>query len=163
MKRLLTATLVALTALLVACTKVNSGVGGVFNFDTDLKLMFEVAANVNPDEKHTPSPIYLRFYELTSDKSFNRASFLELYENDTAVLGDELIAKQELKRLAPGESRAERFVVAKNTRYVALFAEFFQYKNAKFKVVFPVTSNNVVENTARIELNDTHLLLRSAK
>ncbi len=148
---------------LCACTKVNSGVGGVFNFDTDLKIIFEVANNINPDEKHTPSPLYVRLYELKSDKIFARAGFLELFEEDEALLGNELIAKQELKRIAPGEARQESFVVSKDTRYVALFAEFFQFKNAKYKVVFPVTSNNVIENTVRIEINDTNLLLRSTK
>ena len=149
--------------MLAACTKVNSGVGGVFNFDTDLKVIFEVAGNINPDEKHTASPLFLRFYELTSDQRFEQANFLELYEADTKVLGDQLITKRELKRIAPGEARTEQFVVDKKTRYVALFAEFFQFKNAKYKVVFPVTSNNVIENTVRIEINDTNLLLRSAK
>lgn len=148
---------------LTACTKVNSGVGGVFNFDTDLKVIFDVNKNINPDEKHTPSPLFIRFYELKSDKRFERANFLELFEQDEAILGDELISKQELKRIAPGEPRTERFVVDKDTRYVALFGEFFQFKNAKFKVVFPVTSNNVIENTVRIEINDTNLLLKSAK
>jgi len=149
--------------VLAGCARVNSGVGGMFDFDTDLKVIFEVKDNINPDEKHTPSPVYIRFYELKSDKRFNRAKFLELFERDEELLGDELITKQELKRIAPKEPREERFVVDKETRYVALFAEFFQYKNSKYKVIFPVTSNNVIENTVRIELSDTNLLLRSAK
>ena len=49
-----------LALCLTACTKVNSGVGGVFNFDTDLKLVFEVDKNITPDEKHTPSPLFRR-------------------------------------------------------------------------------------------------------
>lgn len=163
MKSLLKGIVIALAFALTACTKVNSGVGGVFNFDTDLKIIFDVAGNINPDEKHTPSPLFLRFYELTSEQRFAQANFLELYESDTKILGDQLITKRELKRIAPGEARTEQFVVDKKTRYVALFAEFFQFKNAKYKVVFPVTSNNVIENTVRIEINDTNLLLRSAK
>ncbi len=154
---------VGLIFVLAGCTRVNSGVGGMFNFDTNLKVIFDVKDNINPDEKHTPSPVYVRFYELKSDKRFIRAKFLELFERDEALLGDELITKQELKRIAPKEPREEHFVVDNETRYVALFAEFFQYKNSKYKVIFPVTSNNVIENTVRIELNDTNLLLRSAK
>lgn len=148
--------------LLASCTKVNSGVGGMFNFETDLKLVFDVAEDINPDEQHAPSPLFLRFYELKSDQAFKQADFLSLYENDEALLGDDLLAKRELRRIAPGEARTERFVVDKETRYVALFAEFFQYKNSKFKTVFPVTSQNVIKNTVQIKITDNNLLVISA-
>lgn len=155
--------ILGLLVLLTACTKVNSGVGGMFNFETDLKLILEVDEDINPDENHTPSPLYLRFYELKSDKAFAKADFLSLYENDDALLGDDLLAKRELRRVAPGETRTEKFVVDKETRYVALFAEFFQYKNSKYKTVFPVTSNNVIKNTVTIKITDNNLLVISAK
>ena len=99
----------------------------MLGLNTNLKLEFKVADNINPDEKRTPSPVYLRFYVLKSDKQFNKTDFLELYERDTESLGDDLLSKQELKRIASGEAREEKFVLDKETRYVALFAEFFQY------------------------------------
>lgn len=145
------------------CTKANSRVGGMFDFDTDLKITFAVGDNINPDEKHTPSPLYVRFYELNSENAFQHADFLALYEGDDNVLGKELITKKELKRITPGGNRVENFVVSPDTRYVALFAEFFQYKNAKYKLVFPVTSHNVIGNTVRVEITDNKMQLRVAK
>ena len=158
----LTLSVFVLVVCLSACTKVNSGVVGMFNFDTDLKVVLEVSDDINPDEKHTASPLYLRFYELTSDKVFNKTDFLELYENDETILGKDLIAKQELDAVLPGVSREERFVVDPATRFVAIFAEFYEFRNSKYKLVFPVTSNNVIENTVRIEISDNKLILRSA-
>lgn len=148
---------------LSSCTKVNKGVGSMMGFDTNLKVIFVIGDTLNPDENHTPSPLFVRFYELSSQNAFQHADFLELYESDESVLGKDLIAKQELGRIVPSGDREQDFVVDADTKYVALFAEFFQYKNAKYKLVFPVTSHNVIENTVWIEINDNKMLLRKAK
>ncbi len=150
----------ALLAPLLSCTKVNSGVVGMFNLDTDLKLILLAGKDINPDEKHSPSPLFIRLYELSSDQAFNRADFLELYEKDDALLGKDLIAKRELNRLVPGETQEDGFVLDANTRYVGLFAEFYEYKNSKYKLVFPVTPKNVVKNTVRIEVTGNQMLMQ---
>ncbi len=142
---------------LAGCTEVNSKVGGMLKLNTDLKLQFVAGNNLNPDENHTASPVFIRLYELSSDKAFAKADFLDLYENDEATLGKDLIAKQELSRLLPGETRSENFVMDKETRYVAMFAEFFQYKNSRFKVIFPVTANNIIKDRVLIEINDNQM------
>jgi len=155
--------LVLLSLSLLSCTKVNSGVVGMFNLDTDLKLMLIAGKDINPDEKRSPSPLYIRLYELTSEHAFNKADFMGLYERDEALLGKDMLAKRELNRLVPGESQQEVFVVDPKTRYVALFAEFYEFKNAKYKIIFPVTSKNVVKNTVRIEVTGNSMLLQSAR
>lgn len=155
--------LILLTCGLWGCTKVNSGVVGMFDLDTDLKVIFIAGKDINPDEKHSPSPLYIRLYELTSDHAFIKADFLALYEKDDALLGKDLIAKRELNRIVPGESREETLVLDPKTRYVALFAEYFEYKNAKYKLIFPVTSKNVIKNTVRIELSGNNMLLQSTR
>lgn len=149
--------------LVVGCTKLNSGVVGMFELDTDVRITFLVDEDVNPDEKHTPSPLYVRFYELQSDKAFRQADFLDLYERDETLLGKDLIAKQELNRLVPGKNREERFVVDPETRFIGLFAEFYQFKNAKYKVIVPVTQKNVIANALRVEISDNQMVLRSTR
>lgn len=145
------------------CTKVNSGMVGMFELDTDLKLVLVGGKDINPDEKHSPSPLFIRLYELSSDQAFNKADFLELYEKDDALLGKDLIAKRELNRLVPGEVQEEKFVLDAKTRYVGLFAEFFEYKNSRFKVIFPVTSKNVIKNTVHVDLTGNQMLLQRAR
>lgn len=154
---------VMLIGPLLSCTKVNSGVVGMFELDTDLKLVLVAGKDINPDEKHSPSPLFIRLYELSSDQAFNNADFLELYEKDDALLGKDLIAKRELNRLVPGEVQEENFVLDPKTRYVGLFAEFFEYKNSRFKLVFPVTSKNVVKNTVHVDLTGNQMLLQRAR
>lgn len=146
-------------ALLQGCGSMDSKVGGVLNLDTDLKLVINVDSDVNPDEKGHPSPVFLRMYELKSPTLMEQADFIALYERDTEVLGKDYIAKLELKRLAPGDARVEKHVLNAETQYIALFAEFFDYKNAKYKVVFPVTSNNIIRNSINIRLSGTDIII----
>lgn len=141
------------------CSTVNSKVGGVLNLDTDLKLNFVVESDINPDEGDKPSPLFVRIYELKSEKLFEKADFIEIYERDKEVLGADFISKQELKRLTPGESRTERFVISEDARYVAIFAEFFQYQSAKPKVIFPVTTNNVFRDSVTIKVSGNTMML----
>ena len=135
---------------LSSCTAINSGVGGYFGFDTDLKLTFKVDADINPDERKKPSPLFIRMYELKSTKMFNNSDFIDIYERDKEVLGADLIAKQKLKRLKPGEGREDSFVLDEKTAYVALYAEFLQYKDSIYRVVIPVVQNNVISTQATV-------------
>lgn len=142
-----------------ACTSVNHKVGAALNLDTDLKLELNAASNINPDEKEKPSPVFIRLYELKSTAAFDKADFIDLYESDEEILADALVAKQELKRLTPGTQRVDQLVLNKDTEFVALFAEFYRYKDAKAKVVFPVTASNVVRNSIKIEVVENEIKL----
>lgn len=145
---------------LAACTKVNHKVGEALSLDTNLKLQITSSAEINPDEKKQSSPVFIRLYELKSLKAFEAANFIDIYESDVDTLGDTFIAKQELKRVVPGTERVEHFVLSKDTRYVALFAEFYRYKDAKAKLVFAVTASNVVRNSKKIHVNGNTISLR---
>lgn len=143
----------------IACSSSKSRVGSAFNFDTDLKLTFVVDADINPDDNKSPSPVFIRMYELKSPTLFDKADFIDIYERDKEVLGGDFINKQSLKPLKPNEGRMERFVLQSGTRYVALYAEFSQYPGSVYKVIFPVTENNVIRNKATIKITGTRMTL----
>jgi len=146
-------TVVVAIAVLPACTSLNTKVGGVFKLDTDLKLTFKADADINPDDKKRPSPLFLRMYELKSTKQFEKANFIDLFERDSEILGADLVAKQTLKRLRPGDDRVDSFVLKPETRYVGLFAEVLQYKDAKFKILIPIAPTNVFASSAVIYIS----------
>lgn len=145
-------TLVVGIAAMTACSSLNTKVGGVFKLDTDLHLTFKADADINPDDKKRPSPLFLRMYELKSTKQFDKANFIDLFERDSEILGADLLAKQTLKRLKPGDERTDKFVLKPETRFVALFAEYLQYKDAKFKVVIPIAPTNVFASSGTVYL-----------
>lgn len=135
------------------CSTINSKVGGALNLDTDVALSFIADNNINPDDTGRPSPLFIRLYELKSPRQFERANFIDLYEREGEVLGADLLGKQTLKPLKPGDQRKDTLVVNKEAQYVGLLAEFLQYKNAKFKVVIPVTSRNVVASSSVVRIS----------
>jgi len=142
-----------------ACTKLNTKVGGILDFDSDLLISFFVDADVNPDDNKISSPLIIRMYELKSPKIFKKTNFIDIYEKDTEVLGADLVAKQKLKPIQPGENRKVSFVLNKETEYVGLFAEFLKYKNAEFKLIIPIAKTNVFSSSANIQLSGNKLIL----
>lgn len=139
--------------LMMSCSSQESKVGKFFNLDTDVELSFKVDANINPDDSKTPSPLFIRMYELKSPTAFEKASFIDLFERDKDILGADMLSKQRLKRIKPGEDYQVQFVLSDKTQYVGLFAEFLQYKNATFRVVIPVVSHNILETSGRIRIS----------
>lgn len=158
------AKLLALTVAcywLVACASGNkSVVGGYFGLDTDVSIEFLVDADSNPDELGVGSPLFVRMYELSNPKMIQKADFIDLYEQDEKTIGADLVGDvHRLKRFKPGEGRVEKFVLDEKTKYIALYAEFLQFKDSKFKLVIPVVANNVFINTAVIRISGNQMLL----
>lgn len=145
--------LLTITLGLSGCATVNNKVGTALKFETDLKLTFKVDADINQDESKKPSPLFIRLYELKSPKMFNKADFIDLYDRDKEALGADMVAKQALKRLKPGEDAQVRFVLDKETRYVGLYAEFLDYKDSEYKLVFPVVANNVIRTAVKLQVS----------
>ncbi len=146
--------------MLTACQTMNSKVGSYFELDTDLQIDFIVDADINPDESGSASPLFIRMYELKSDKMMGKSDFIDLYERDKEVLGADLVARHELKRFKPGESRTEHFVLEKTADHVALFAEFLDFKDSKYKLIIPVVANNVFRNKVSIQVSGNELILK---
>ena len=145
--------LVVLLAGLASCSTMNTKIGGLLNLDTDLDLTFKADTDINPDANNVSSPLFIRLYELKSDKQFRNADFFDLYERDKEVLGGDMLGKQRLKRIVPGEEREKDFVLDPQTRFVGLFAEFQNYKSATYKVIIPVSPTNVVASSSTVHIS----------
>ncbi len=67
---------IVLTGLmLVGCASNKSVVGGYLELDTDISIEFIVDSDSNPDELDIGSPLFVRMYELKSEKMMNKAEF----------------------------------------------------------------------------------------
>ncbi len=145
-------------ALLSACQSNKSSIGGFFNLDTDINIEFYVDANINPNESGRPSPLFIRMYELKSNKMLKNAHFLDIFENDKEALGADLVVKHKLKLIKPGENRIDQFVLEPETKFVGLYAEFLNFKTAKYKLIIPVVVNNVFRNSVAIRVSGNELI-----
>lgn len=149
--------LLVATVLFVGCSSQESKVGGMFKLQTDLTVTVDAANNINPDVRDDPSPVFLRVYELSDRDAFAQADFIELYERDQSALGDALVQRRQLPRIAPGDLQRHKLVLDSSTRYVGVLAEFFQYEDAVYKVVVPVTARNVFRDTLELRISGNQL------
>ena len=154
--------LAVIPVVLTACQSMNGTVGGYLGLDTDLEINFIVDADINPDELGKASPLFIRMYELKANKMMKKADFIEIYERDKEILGADMVVVHKLKRFKPGESRTEHFVLDKNANYVALYGEFLEFKEAKFKLIIPVVANNVFRNSVVIRVSGNELIFDEA-
>ena len=154
--------LLAMIAALSSCQAMNATVGGYLGLDTDVQIDFVIDSDINPDELDTPSPLFIRMYELKTAKMMRRADFIEIYERDKKVLGADMVKVHKLKHFKPGESRTEHFVLQEDTNYVALFGEFLEFKDAKYKLIIPVVANNVFRNSVVIRVSGNKLIFDEA-
>ncbi len=155
--RVIYCVLFAALVLIGGCSSSKNRVGGALNLDTDLKLNFIVDANINPDDKKRPSPVFVRLYELKSPTVFNKADFIDLYERDKEILGEDFVNKQTLKPLSPGTTRTDALVLKNGAGYVALYVEFSQYRGAAYKLTFPITQHNVMKNEITVKISGTDI------
>lgn len=126
-----------------------------FNFSTTAELQFEVAEMVNPDSDGRSSPVVVHLFALSNDQLFKREDFLSLYSDAESRLQSDLLEKQLLKELVPGEVRMDTLTLPIETKYIGLMAEFVRYEGAKSLLVLPVRSHN--KNSYSVELNGNNM------
>jgi len=108
------------------------------------------ATDLNPSVSQRPSPLLLRIYELKSAAAFNQADFMALYQGDSAALGAEMVAREELT-VQPGESRPLNRPLNADTRFVGVFAAYRNLEKARWRAVLPVQPGRAQKLTIRAE------------
>lgn len=74
---------------------------------TKLDIAITAGADVNPDDKGRAAPILVRVYELKSEGAFEAADYFSLYNNDKALIGSDLLVRDEFI-LRPGDVKTIR-------------------------------------------------------
>ena len=110
-----------LYVLLAGCSGVSS-----------IKANLHADKDLNPDLNGRPSPLVVRLYELKSLSVFNNADFFNLFEQDVALLGDELQMRDELA-FQPGESKSLERDLRVDTRYIGLIGAYRDIENARWR------------------------------
>jgi len=122
------------------------------------KVALAASADVNPDASGKPSPVVVRVYQLKGDAAFAMADFFSLFDDETKVLGPELIGREEYL-LTPAERRTVELVVPKTARFVGVIAAFRDIRNSQWRVVVPapLKNNNVTLSVerARVQFSPT--------
>ncbi len=113
--------------------------GKVISFDTTLAATVTANANANPDSRKRPSPVVVRVYELKSAAVFEASDFVTLFEKDQAVLGAEMVAREEFV-LRPGENRALNKKLTPEVKFIGIVAGFRDLERARWQALVPVAA-----------------------
>lgn len=110
----------------------------------------------NPNRDGRASPILLRIYELTSDSKFNAVSFFDLYDSETAALGAELRAREQIP-LNPGDETTLEMAPQEGSRFVGAAAAFQDIDNSIWRAVTDIPPNETTR--LAIEVDGTTLTI----
>ncbi|MCG7954839.1 MAG: type VI secretion system lipoprotein TssJ [Candidatus Thiodiazotropha endolucinida] len=108
---------------------------------SSVKASLNADMGVNPDINGRPSPIVARIYELKSLSVFNNADFFNLFEQDVALLGDEMLMRDEL-HFQPGESKLLERELQPDTRYLGVIGAYRDIENATWRRTIEIDVND---------------------
>jgi len=122
---------------------------------TIVVVEFTADAEINPDHQGRPSPLVVRIYQLKYYEAFENADYNALYDDDTATLGKELIAKREII-LQPGDKKTELLrEVSAETRTIG-FMGHFRNENAQWRTATGIRPNKTT--VIRVHASGTTLI-----
>ncbi|MGY0217427.1 type VI secretion system lipoprotein TssJ [Endozoicomonadaceae bacterium StTr2] len=127
------------------------------NSDTSLELTLEAGYDLNPNDRDEASPLKIRLYELQAADFFSRAGFLDLFDQDSAVLQDSLIKAHRIPIQLPGQTTRFDITLNPATRYIAILAEFARYQNADARAIAPIRID--ARNIGRLAMEGNSLYL----
>jgi type VI secretion system protein VasD len=110
-----------------------------------LNLEIEATADVNLGPGGNPLPVVVRVYALKGQGTFMTADFYSLFDNESAVLGPDLIAREELT-LRPGERREITRPVAPEAAYIGVVAAYRDIDGSRWRAATALTpdTNNAI-------------------
>lgn len=123
------------------------GLGGPGSINAKL----DAGAQLNPDARKRPSPVVVRVFELKVPTQFESADFVSLFEKDQAVLGADMVSRDEFV-LRPGESKSINKPLSPDTKFVAVMAAFRELERARWRAVVPVVAGK--KNVISINLDE---------
>lgn len=115
-----------------------------------VELSVMPSADLNPDANGRPSPVVLRVYRLASDSAFQAADFFQLYEQEAATLGPDLLGRDELM-LLPGEGQNLLRRLEPDTRFVGVAVFYRDFETAGWRALAPVAPDGTTKLTASVE------------
>ena len=115
---------------------------------TKVELTMAAAPDANAIQNQ-PSPVVVRVYQLKSPAAFEEADYFQLTNSEGAVLGDDLLGKDEYF-LSPGTSQIVVSELSPDARFLGLVAAYYDIDSAIWRDTVPIPPNKTTAVTANI-------------
>ena len=105
----------------------------------DFSLVLHGTNALNTNKLDQPIPIEVRIYTLRHKERFEKATFLQLWKEDDAVLGDDMVSRRRVT-LHPNSSHLVELEVdsEKVERFIAVMGIFRKPRSNLFKKIIPI-------------------------
>ena len=120
--------LLALAALAACSGQVDS-----------VKVSLVGAPGLNPAPGDTANPVQLRLYVLGNADKFGRADYFQLFDNEQATLGADLLGRDE-EIVRPGQTRAVTLPAKPGARFFGVAVSYRNIDRATWRAVAPIQS-----------------------
>jgi type VI secretion system protein VasD len=104
---------------------------------TRMEVSIEASPNLNPNSEGRPSPIVMRFYELSSADVFETSDFFTLYDSEMATLGKFIVYRDEMN-IKPGQLKTFKREAKPETQYVGVIAAYRDLDNARWRGILEI-------------------------
>ena len=145
MGRLMRAAGIAVTALALGLTLASCGAPPPPP-PTVINLTLAVSNDANATAGGQAAPVALRVYQLVSPSSFTGAEFFQIFSQDQATLGADLV-KRDDAIVAPGASKTLTLTPEDRVKAIGIFAAYRQYAGVTWRLVLPVTPHKTTTLT----------------
>ncbi len=123
---------------------------------TIVNLAVTAADDLNPNASGRASPAVVRVYYLVSATSFEEADFFQLFEQEGAVLGADLAARDEIT-MAPGTTKTLAREPRADVRFLGVAASYREIDSAVWRAVVAVPPNQTTAVQALLGANSVAL------
>lgn len=138
--------------LLAACSK--AAVAPPKPDPTVIGVSLAAETSLNVDGRGRATPVVVRTYVLKNAAAFEAADFFSLFDRDQQVLGDAVIAREEVV-LKPGETRVLESREVDGGKVVAVLAAFREVDRAGWRATAPIVANR--DNRIAVSLKDNRV------
>jgi type VI secretion system protein VasD len=113
---------------------------------TVVQLTLTASPDANPTASGQGAPVQLVVYQLGSASGFSSAEFFQLFNQDQATLGADLIKKDQFT-LAPGQSKTATLSPTDMVKSLGVFAAYRDFQHATWRATASVPAHQTTSIT----------------
>ncbi len=102
------------------------------------RITFQAQSNLNPDDKGEALPVVVWIYQLKNKEGLENADFISIWQDETGVLGDDLLTKRETT-VYPNSDNLIEIEQEPEAKFLGLVALFRRPNGSSWRRIIPIT------------------------
>lgn len=122
-------------------------------------MYINAAQNLNQDQSRQSLPVQVRIYQLSDKNAFSQATFRDLWQQDSSVLGNSLLEKREIT-VNPNSTSKVAIKLQDDCHYIGVVAIFRKPNGDNWRAVYQIPSGlTVFDLKIKVHLTDNSVVI----